>query len=316
MQKRPKWNAFEHQIYRLWKQKRISDSCWLIAVSGGLDSVVLMNLALQLRGALGLSFRVVYFHHGNSSQNQTCLYRAKAQRLVQQWCKKNNIEFVTNEVTDQVGHSESDFREQRYRFFRSQLHAKEWLVTAHHQSDLLETRLLRLIRGVGPQGLEAIQWADKKQRLLRPLLFTSRDEMVSYAKAKRLRFVGDPSNATEDFLRNWLRRNWLPRLEKRSPGSIKTLARSLEVIAGLVQVKKPRRIKKIARKTWSSLSEVQQKSYLANYLRQNEVKGYGQTHIQELVKRLDTRRKRHTFKLLGRTWILDPQHLALEREDI
>ncbi len=316
MQTRPKWNAFEHQIYRLWKQKIPANSCWVVASSGGLDSVVLMNLALQLRGALGFSFRVAHFHHGDSTHKQTRLYRAKARRALEQWCKKNNIEFVTNSVALQIGSSESDFREQRYAFFHSQMRKNEWLVTAHHETDLLETRLLRLIRGVGPQGLEAIKFVDKKTHLLRPLLTISRDEMAIYAKEKKLPVVKDPSNAKDDFLRNWLRRHWLKSLERKSPGSVKALARSLETISGLVETKKPRRVKKIARKTWSRLSEEERKSRLAQFLRQNNVKGYGQTHIEEILKRLDTRRKRHTFELLGRTWFLDPQHLALEREDI
>lgn len=187
---------------------------------------------------------------------------------------------------------------------------------AHHETDLLETRVLRLLRGVGPQGLGAMKFVDKNAQILRPLLSFSRQELASYGKLRKLKVVTDPSNATEDYLRNWLRHNWLKSLEKKSPGSVKALSRSLEVLSSLCETKKPRLQKKISRKNWSHLSESRQKAQLAQFLRANGFRGYGQTHIAELLKRLDTRRKRHTFELLGRTWFLDPQHLALEREDI
>lgn len=311
MTKVPKWNAFEHQAYRHWKSKLPAESHWLIAASGGLDSMVLMQLALQLRMALGLQFRVVHFHHGLSTNKKTNSYRGKAQKSVARWCRKNDVEFLTNKLSHEKGQSEQNLRDARYGFFRTMRQRQEWLVTAHHSSDLFETRVLRLLRGVGPQGLEAMTLVDKKTRLLRPLLLFSREELEAYAKERKLSFVQDPSNATEDYLRNWLRHTWLKSLEKKSPGSAKAFARSLEAIAASVETKKPRRVTKIARKTWSRLSEKEQKSRLAQYLRQNDVKGYGQTHIEELLKRLDTRRKRLTFELLGRTWLLDPQHLSM-----
>jgi len=315
MKSGPKWNPFEHQAYRLWKSQFPSHSSWLVASSGGLDSMSLLSLAVQLRSALGLKLRVAHVHHGFSGNKKTDVYRAKAQQFVKKWCEKNAIEFVTWPAEKQQGASEEAFRKHRRRLVNSALKSNEWLVTAHHETDLFETRVLRLLRGVGPQGLKSMRAIDKKSQILRPFLAFSREEIEEYAKQRKVRFVQDPSNATEDYLRNWLRRDWLPRLDKKSPGSIKAWARSLESLTeAITETKTTRKNTKISRKNLATLSLSKKKMKLARFLRQNGFSSYGQTHITELLKRLDSVRKRHTFELLGRTWNLDPQHLALKRD--
>lgn len=315
MKSTPKWNPFEHQVYRLWKSQFPSYSNWLVASSGGLDSMGLLHLVLQLKSALHLKLRVAHVHHGISGNKKTDAYRAKAQQFVAKWCKKNDIEFVTWPPEKQSGSSEEAFRKLRRRLLNSALHSDEWLVTAHHETDLFETRVLRLLRGVGPQGLKSMQPLDKQSRTLRPFLSLSRGEIENYVNERKIRFVQDPSNASGDYLRNWLRRDWLKRLEKKSPGSVKAWARSLESLTEAIGETKTAHAKtKISRKSLAALPLSKKKTKLARFLKQNGFSGYGQTHIAELLKRLDSARKRHTFELLGRTWNLDPQHLALKRD--
>src|SRR5208282_383977 len=110
-------------------------------------------------------------------------------------------------------------REARYRALAAALAPGELLLTAHHQEDQLETVLLALLRGSGVRGLAAMHaasaWADTL--LLRPLLPVSREQLEYYARARRLDWSEDPSNADERFDRNYLRCAVLPLIRRRWP---------------------------------------------------------------------------------------------------
>ena len=123
--------------------------------------------------------------------------------------------------------------------------------------------------------------------LLRPLVFSSREEIKDYAEKNKLKWLEDPSNKNTLFFRNWLRKEWLPLLEKKRPQSLVSLSRSLSLIA---EVERDFPLndfiseKGIKRKSLLELGPVNQKQVLAYYMREKQLAGYSLSHIEELQK--------------------------------
>ena len=135
--------------------------------------------------------------------------------------------------------SEADLREFRHSLLERLRREKgaQWTALAHHSGDLLETRLLHLIRGCGEEGFSAMKILDPP--FLRPFLDVTREEIKDYALANRLSWAEDPGNKDNRFFRNWLRNQWLPDLERRRPGGVKRLAASFSHVADVLPRRAP-----------------------------------------------------------------------------
>src|SRR4051812_17485504 len=233
-------SALEKEVWQSLKKNNIRDKSVLLAVSGGLDSMVLLNVLHRLVNSCGLTLHVAHVHHGSSSNSK---YRDDAFNFVRRSAKNLDLPFWSNlTATKQTpepnpgidgasGESEASLRKFRFDVLegiRARKHI-DLIGLAHHRDDLLETRLLRLIRGVGPQGIQAMKL--KQKHLLRPLLFVNRAHIEVYADEFAIEFLSDPSNKDVRPLRNWLRHEWLPMLEAKRPGASETLSRSLGLLA-------------------------------------------------------------------------------------
>ncbi|MES2606768.1 MAG: tRNA lysidine(34) synthetase TilS [Pseudomonadota bacterium] len=201
-----------------------------VALSGGLDSMVLLHLLLQLQtnGLLPARLRALHIHHGLQSDAD------KWQQHCRQWCEQWQLPFVACKVSvnQQQGESlEAAAREARYTAFAAELQPGEVLVQAHHANDQAETLLLRLLRGSGLQGLGGMPAARELAQgsLLRPLLAVTREELHDYATTHALPWVEDPSNADPRFDRNYLRATLMPLLQARWPAAVLSLGRSAEL---------------------------------------------------------------------------------------
>jgi tRNA(Ile)-lysidine synthase len=193
----------------------------------------------------------------------------------------------------------------------------------HHQEDLLETRLLRLIRGTGPQGLQAMKVV--KEGVIRPFLTTSEKEIARASEG--LVWVEDPSNTKADYLRNWVRQKWLSALEEKSPGAKKALARSLELLlesheikdigGGLApgQVSKRMTRRGILKAEFLGLSEEEKRRLLARYLLQLKVRHFTQNHLREILKHLDNSQNVHKFTLAKLDWTLTKDRIFAARRE-
>lgn len=160
------------------------------------------------------------------------------QEHCQQQCQQWHIPFqaCVLESSPSVGESlEAWAREQRYQQFQHFIKEESVLMTAHHQGDQLETVLLQLFRGAGPEGIAAMpgerQFGNGK--LLRPLLDVSRTELEDYAHEHNLQWIDDPSNKNIEIERNYLRHEVIPLLEKQWPAIAKTVSRSAHHIAAM-----------------------------------------------------------------------------------
>lgn len=179
---------------------------YVVAVSGGVDSVTLLDLLAQKPE---LKLIVAHFDHGIRPDS-------KSDRLhVKELAKKYNLSFVYDEGKLGAGASEEKAREARYKFLhktRESANARA-IITAHHQDDLLETAIINLLRGTGRKGLSSLTSSDK---ILRPLLHLSKPDLFKHAKRHGLTWREDPTNKDQYYLRNYVRHQIVPKLNKNS----------------------------------------------------------------------------------------------------
>lgn len=306
--------AFEHRVLQPLKKLKNRPRRWLLAVSGGADSMALAEFCRRWSRGLKIEFAVAHVHHGSLGAASSVKFRARAQRHVRSWCASHGIEFLTNVPEKIELRSESELRDYRRAWlekWRSE-HGFDTVAFAHHSDDLLETRLLRLIRGTGAFGLVSMR--AKSKRSLRPLLSVSREEILTYLRVTGVKWVEDPSNETAGPLRNWLRREWLPLLEKRQPGALKSLSRSLARTAAA----NGRRTRVdmdagVRRDSINEASYREREELVAAYLRGLGLNNYAQAHVREILKRIDTRRKNLTFEMLGVVFEVTPDFLRASR---
>lgn len=174
---------------------------YVVAVSGGVDSVVLLHL---LASRPDMQLTVAHFDHGIREDS------AEDRRLVQALAERYGLPFVYHAAALGPDTGEALAREARYRFLHQvrETVGAEAVVTAHHQDDLLETVILNLLRGTGRRGLSSLKSTDIVRR---PLLGVSKKELLRYAKGEGLKWREDSTNTDERYVRNYLRWHILPR---------------------------------------------------------------------------------------------------------
>ncbi|WP_455924323.1 tRNA lysidine(34) synthetase TilS [Pseudomonas putida] len=197
---------------------------WHVALSGGLDSSVLLHQLATLARTQSLPpLHAIHVHHG--LQAAADAWPQHCQRL----CDTLGVPLTVVRVQVAPGASlEAAARDARYAAFEQVLAAGEVLLTGQHRDDQAETLLFRLLRGTGVRGLAgmAAQRPLGQGMLLRPLLHTGRDELEAYAHANALEWVEDPSNSDIRFSRNYLRNEVLPAIARRWPRFAQTFART------------------------------------------------------------------------------------------
>ena len=293
------WLNLEHYLHRRLieevGEERLKGARFLIAVSGGMDSLVLLNALQRISTSLKIKVGVAHIHHGGE-----VFFRDRAYDFVKNLCNVKEISFYSQRAQVMIENDENslrEFRQQALQDLKRETQS-DYLVYAHHADDLLETRILRLIRGTGFVGLESMSFVSNF--ILRPLIEVTRKEMLDYAQECQLEWVEDPSNQETHYFRNWLRLKWLPELESFYPGSLVSLARSLENIdAQYSQL--PTDIwnqeGNICLPVYWTLSRPQQRQALAILLYKQGKKDYSRGLIEEIQKHLDNSPKIHTFSI-------------------
>ncbi|MGE5318766.1 MAG: tRNA lysidine(34) synthetase TilS [Hyphomicrobiaceae bacterium] len=196
-----------------------------LALSGGLDSVVLLHALLALRDRHPFELDAVHIQHGLSPHADE--WAGFCGRL----CATHAVELTTHRVQiarDDPAGIEAAARRERQRIF-AVLDA-DFLLTAHQQDDQAETLLLQMLRGARPKGLAAMaemqSRPDWRAAQLRPLLNVGRAELLRVARVQGLEWVDDESNQDIRYRRNALRQQVMPLLAQHFPGTGRTLARA------------------------------------------------------------------------------------------
>lgn len=184
---------------------------WIIALSGGLDSMVLLELAARFLPAK----QVTVLHVNHQLQSEA----GEWQLFCAQQAEQRGLTFRAEKVQLEGGSVETAARNARYSVFEDEMSSDVCLMMAHHADDQAETLLFRLLRGAGVRGMAAmaVQRKLNNGKLLRPLLGCSRSELKSWAIREGLSWVEDPSNSDTQYDRNYLRQQVLPLLAKRWP---------------------------------------------------------------------------------------------------
>ncbi len=203
--------SLEARLLTTLERLRPGPGAALLAVSGGVDSMVLLDLMARTRAVHRLPLIVAHVDHGihPASAVPAALVAARAHAL--------GLPLVQVRLGLGVGCGETAARRARYAWLRAErarLGAR-WIVTAHHADDQSETVLMRALRGSGPAGLAGM--APRRGALLRPLLGITRQSLRSYAGARGLEWWEDPANASVTHLRSWLRAEVVPMLRERLP---------------------------------------------------------------------------------------------------
>ena len=182
----------------------------VVAVSGGADSVALLDLLAAVATSRGLTLVIAHADHGIRPDSRTVAQGVV--RLAAQY----GLPFELGELRLGPGTAETAARRARYQWLRD-VQARcgaRWLVTAHHTDDQIETVVLRVLRGSAPAGLAGIA-ARSRGGLVRPLLPFAHAELVAHCRARGLPFHEDPENGEPRHLRSWVRTAILPLLEQR-----------------------------------------------------------------------------------------------------
>ncbi len=172
--------------------------CYVIAVSGGVDSVVLLDMFIQQAdvSAVGdYELIVAHFDHGIRSDS------AQDAQFVANLARHHGLAFESRREELGSGASEELARTRRYQFLRAVATTHSaGLVTAHHADDAVETIAINMIRGTGWRGLAVLD-----SDIIRPLLDLSKVEIIDYASSRQLEWHEDSTNASDDYLRNRIR---------------------------------------------------------------------------------------------------------------
>ena len=197
---------------------------YLLAVSGGSDSMVLAYLFLKNQ----IPFQVAHVNYHLREENSDL-----DQKLVEDFCIENNIKYHIYEVSEKDEKPEGSIqlwaRNLRYRFF-DEVMLKEnltSLATAHHLNDQLETFIINLSRGSGIKGLSGMP---NHQHLVRPLLHYSKEEIYDFAKEHMIPFREDASNKKNDYLRNKIRNTITPLLMDINPQFLNQFDKSIQLL--------------------------------------------------------------------------------------
>ena len=197
----------------------------LIGLSGGADSVALLFLLLEA----GTQVTAVHVNHGLRGAESDA-----DEVFVRALCEKNDIPLLTFRAVPPEKPGEGWAREARYAFFRQAMQTvqADALVLAHHRDDQAETVLLHLLRGAGMTGMTGMaeDTATAGMRILRPLLMYSRAELRAYLKERGQAWREDASNADPQYMRNALRKDVLPYLERLIPGASKRIANTASLL--------------------------------------------------------------------------------------
>jgi len=274
---------------------------YVVAVSGGVDSVVLLDLLASSRFQIPNSeFIVAHFNHGIRDDSD------KDENLVAKLAESHGLKFVSTKGQLGKNASEAEARQARYDFLHkimTQEHASA-IITAHHQDDVIETSIINILRGTNRRGLTALR---SQKNIIRPLLLYPKSELVKYAKEHKLKWREDSTNLDKKFLRNKVR---LDIVSKMTPEQrvqwLKILdsnEQKNQKIDGLLDMILKRGLHKgrpvLARQWFNMLPHSVSKEVIAYILHQQGLKDIDKKTIERLSVQIKTLPAGKTIQAVG-----------------
>ncbi len=249
---------------------------YVAAVSGGVDSVTLLNMLSKQKG---LDLIVAHYDHGIRKDS------SNDKRFVQQLAQDYGLPFEYAEGHLGSQASEATAREARYKFLREvkNKHQAQAIITAHHQDDALETAIINLLRGTGRKGLTSLE---SKDDIVRPLLGFSKQELLNYAKANSLIWHEDSTNTDVKYLRNYVRHNIIAKLEPAKRKQLLAIIQSqhsVNVQLDELLLSQLGSEKELERKKFAALPHNVAGEVMAAWLRANGLREFDRPTIERAV---------------------------------
>lgn len=252
---------------------------YVIAVSGGIDSVSLLHALSRLPE---VELVVAHFDHGirQDSLDDRVFTGSLAE--------KYGSPFVYEAGKLGPSTSEATARTARYEFLNQvkREHMAQAIVTAHHQDDVLETAIINLLRGTGRKGLSSLT---SREGLERPLLWFSKTEILDYAQQNNLQWREDSTNADETYLRNYIRLQVLPRFDKKSRNELLNIlessAKTNDAIDTLLvkQLQSQSDVNNLDRQWFNHLPHAVAREVMAAWLRSHNIRDFSSKTLERLV---------------------------------
>jgi len=220
-------DIIERQIKPLLPNK------FCIAFSGGVDSTVLLHVMKNIIDEKS-QIRAIHINHNIVDNSKAWTKTCKS------ICKNFgiDIEIISLELTHNGYGLEAAARDERYERLKEKLYENEYLLTAHHEEDQMETVFLRMARGTGLDGLQGIneKYSFGKGIIFRPMLEVSKASVMDYAKEHQLKWVEDSSNQDTHFDRNFLRKKIIPQFRERWPSIASSVSRLSQLSAQNIKI--------------------------------------------------------------------------------
>jgi tRNA(Ile)-lysidine synthase len=257
---------------------------YVVAVSGGVDSMVLLHsIATIAQHNPSISLVVAHFDHGIRSDS------AADRNLVEDAAKQLSIPFEYSEAHLGPGISEATARHARYNFLWSvkRLHQADYIVLAHHQDDVIETMCLNLLRGTGWRGLVSLK--EKNGDLLRPFLSLPKSELIAYAEQQGLIWHEDSTNADTSIRRNYLRYRIAERMNEDQKLELISIWHSLQKIGNAIDLECARLLaqqpqpRSIQQQSFAMLPHSVACEIMAYWLLRSGIRSYSRSNIERLV---------------------------------
>ena len=215
------------------KIKPLLPNKFCIAFSGGIDSMVLLHAMKNIIDEKS-QIRAIHINHNIVDNSKTW---AKSCEVI---CNNLgiDIEIISLELTHNGFGIEAAARDERYKRLKEKLYENEYLLSAHHQEDQMETVFLRMARGTGLDGLQGIneKYSFGKGIIFRPMLAASKESVIDYAKEHQLKWVEDSSNQDTHFDRNFLRKKIIPEFRGRWPSIASSVSRLSQLSAQNIKI--------------------------------------------------------------------------------
>jgi tRNA(Ile)-lysidine synthase len=254
---------------------------YVVAVSGGVDSMVLLDLVNKL-GQQNSSFKFIVAHLDHGIRPDSYIDKD----LVENKAKELNIEFIAKKVNLGKDASEEEARKVRYKFLSDVLKQKKALaiLTAHHEDDLIETAIINILRGTGRKGLTSIMGTGK---IIRPLLGSTKQEIINYARTNDIVWREDITNKQEKYLRNYIRGHITTKLKPSIKAQLLDLINNMAVlnkeIDSLIDECTDTKDVYLNRKFFVSLPHKVAKEVLASWLRHNGIRSFKKSTLERLT---------------------------------